>query len=371
MRKTKAAILFFGIGLLAVSAYYVMVNTNEHISTSVSSIFSEGGDGEFQESASTQSFKELAGIEGYLNTEDGLTLESLVGEKVIIVDFWTYSCINCQRTLPYVTAWYEKYRDQGLEIVGVHTPEFDFEKEIENVQQAVDKWGIEYPVVLDNDYATWQEYKNRYWPRKYIIDIHGNIVYDHIGEGAYEETERVIQGLLKERAEVLGKVDGVSKGVTMPEDREEVDVSKRRSPETYFGTLRQRNYGGKLVERNGDVFSFEAPEEYQANVLYLVGDWKLTGEYAEAVSEEAKIVFRYQAEKVFLVASSESEVEVGVSRAGQFVGKHAGEHISENGTLFVKEEQLYRIVEEQGGNTQQLLELFVEPGLRAYAFTFG
>src|SRR3989344_3254541 len=158
-----------------------------------------------------QPYVEIVNPSGFLNTgvdSDGkvapVTLGDLVGKKVILVDFMTYSCINCQRTFPHVKAWYEKYKDKGLEIVGIHTPEFAFEKNIENVRVAMKKAGITYPVVLDNDYGTWKAYANNYWPRKYLIDINGNIVYDHIGEGAYEETEMKILELLEERAKLLG-----------------------------------------------------------------------------------------------------------------------------------------------------------------------
>jgi len=140
---------------------------------------------------------ELRGIVGYINTKEGLQLKDLRG-KVVLVDFWTYSCINCIRTLPHLVAWDTQYRDQGLVIVGVHTPEFDFEKDTQNVQAAVEKYGIEYPVVQDNNYATWNAFKNRYWPHKYLIDAEGYIRYDHIGEGGYEETELKIQELLAE-----------------------------------------------------------------------------------------------------------------------------------------------------------------------------
>ncbi|HLD80526.1 MAG TPA: thioredoxin family protein [archaeon] len=141
---------------------------------------------------------ELAGIAGYVNVEQGFTLESVKG-KVVLVDFWTYSCINCIRTLPYLTAWHEKYKDKGLVIVGAHTPEFEFEKDPENVKRAVEKHGIEYVVVQDNDYATWRAYRNRFWPHKYLVDAEGFVRYDHIGEGAYDETEDVIRKLLMER----------------------------------------------------------------------------------------------------------------------------------------------------------------------------
>jgi len=138
--------------------------------------------------------KEVSTPDGFINT-DSVTVSELVGKKIILVDFWTYSCINCQRTLPYLNSWHEKYADKGLVILGLHTPEFEFEKGYENVKRAVEKFSVRYPVILDNDYSTWTSYKNRYWPRKYLIDIDGFIVYDHIGEGAYEETEKKIQEL--------------------------------------------------------------------------------------------------------------------------------------------------------------------------------
>jgi len=140
--------------------------------------------------------QEISTPDGFVNT-DSISIGELIGKKVILVDFWTYSCINCQRTTPYLNAWYEKYHDQGLEIIGLHTPEFEFEKDYNNVKAAVEKFGIKFPVVLDNDYSTWAAYRNQYWPRKYLIDIDGYIVYDHIGEGAYDETEAKIQEALR------------------------------------------------------------------------------------------------------------------------------------------------------------------------------
>jgi len=148
------------------------------------------------------SAKEIVLPSGFINTQP-FNLADHIGKEVILLDMWTYSCINCQRTLPYVNTWSEKYKDQGLLVVGIHTPEFEFEKDIENVKDAVEKFGIKYPVVLDNDYGTWRAYSNRYWPRKYLIDIDGFIVYDHKGEGRYDETERKIQELLEERSGAL------------------------------------------------------------------------------------------------------------------------------------------------------------------------
>lgn len=147
--------------------------------------------------------KEIAKPSGYINT-DNITIASQIGKNVVLVDFWTYSCINCERTIPYLNMWQEKYHDKGLVIIGVHTPEFLFEHDINNVRAAVRKFGIQYPVVLDNDYATWSSYGNHYWPADYLIDIDGFVVYKHFGEGDYEVTEKKIQDLLQERANALG-----------------------------------------------------------------------------------------------------------------------------------------------------------------------
>lgn len=213
--------------------------------------------------------RELVGIAGYINV-DNITLAEHIGKDVILIDFWTYSCINCQRTLPYLTAWYAKYRDRGLVIIGVHTPEFEFEKKHENVLAAAEKFGVAYPVVQDNDYATWQAYRNRYWPRKYLIDIDGFIVYDHIGEGAYAETERIIQELLRERTAALG-LEGempaeLVKPVALPPPAFPV------SPETYFGAKRNSLLGNGVRFQRGPQ-TFAEPTKIHLNELYLVGDW--------------------------------------------------------------------------------------------------
>ena len=148
--------------------------------------------------------REITDPAGFINSEP-FQLRDVIGKKVILLDIWTYSCINCQRTLPYITSWDEKYRDEGLLVVGIHSPEFEFEKKQENVMAAVEQFGIKYPVVLDNDFGTWHAYRNSYWPRKYLIDIDGYVVYDRIGEGGYAETERKIQELLAERAQKLNE----------------------------------------------------------------------------------------------------------------------------------------------------------------------
>lgn len=172
---------------------------------------------------------EMQGIAGYINTDSNL--KEKIKDKVVLYDIWTYSCINCQRTLPYITAWDEKYSEQGLLIIGIHSPEFEFEKDIKNVELAVEKFGIKYPVILDNDKKTWDAFENRYWPRKYIADDQGYIRYDHIGEGAYDETEQIIQELLQERATRLGLNVAVAQSLV---DLEEYKHGSK-TPEIYFG----------------------------------------------------------------------------------------------------------------------------------------
>lgn len=322
---------------------------------------------EHEKAEKFEQYKELVEPDGFVNT-DGITLGELVGKKVILVDIMTYSCINCQRTYPYLNAWYEKYKDQGLEIVGVHTPEFEFEKDIENVREAMQRYGVTFPVALDNEYKTWRAYKNRFWPRKYLIDIDGYIVYDHIGEGEYDETEKKIQELLLERAERLGEDAYVDGTIVKPHDAEEVNAREPRSPETYFGFLRNQT-PGMVDSVDGELVTFRAPEKPMPNQLYLVGTWRMTGEFAEAVSEDARVLFLYGAQKVFIVASSEEGGQVGVRVDGEVVSDNAGVHVKD-GVVQIQNEQLYRLIEAEKWESG-VLELDTDPGVRFFAFTFG
>ena len=313
--------------------------------------------------------QEITNPSDYVNT-DQITIQELIGKKVILVDFWTYSCINCQRTLPYLTSWYEKYRDQGLEIIGVHTPEFEFEKDINNVRKAAAQYNIEYPVVLDNDYGTWSAYRNRYWPRKYLIDIDGYVVYDHIGEGGYEETEKIIQQLLEERKNRLGENLNVSKDIVEPAGVETVDFTKPRSPEIYFGAARNTNLVGGYAGQTGEI-TFKDTTNPRTDVLYLVGKWNLGSEHATNLEAGAKIIFKYQAQKVFMVASADQEVKLTILRDGQPVGQAAGTDVIDD-QVTVKGDQLYRLIEDPQGWGEHTLEIIIEsPGLKAFTFTFG
>ncbi len=313
-------------------------------------------------------YKEIAKPAGFVNS-DPFQLADLVGKKVILLDIMTYSCINCQRTFPYVNSWYEKYKDAGLAIVGIHTPEFAFEHKKENVEEAAKQFGLTFPLVLDNEYATWNAYGNRYWPRKYLIDIDGNIVYDHIGEGGYEETEKKIQELLRERRERLGETTTIASDIARPEDAETPDTRTKRSPETYVGFLRNQNPGIVASEQNGHT-TFSRPSNPSPDRLYLVGTWDVTGEYAEAVSDDASILYTYTAKNVFLVMSAETNVTATLLRDGALLTSDLGTHAEKNGTVRVQNEQLYRLIE-QTSSESHTLEIKAEPGLRAFAFTFG
>lgn len=310
-------------------------------------------------------YVEIEDPSGFVNTE-GITIGELVGKKVILVDFMTYSCINCQRTFPYMVAWYDKYKDAGLEIVGIHTPEFAFEKDIDNVREAMQEHGITYPVVLDNDYATWRAYGNRYWPRKYLIDIEGNIVYDHIGEGAYVETEMKIQELLAQRAEKLGTAVSQDRTITAASMPEEEKYAQ--SPETYFGSLRNEYLvGGKRFVAGEQ--SFTLPSMFIRNALYLGGSWDIQPEYAVSVSDSS-IVFKYRARDVFFVASSDEGAELEILQDGVPAGAASGADV-QNGTVRVQDERLYKLIRNPGGE-EHTLEIRVKSGtLKAFTFTFG
>lgn len=313
-------------------------------------------------------YKEIVNPAGFVNT-DGITLKELVGKKVILVDFLTYSCINCQRTFPYLNAWYKKYKDDGLEIIGIHTPEFAFEKDINNVREAMKRFGIMHPIVLDNDYSTWNAYGNKYWPRKYLIDINGNIVYDHIGEGAYDETEKKIKELLAERALVLGKENQMESDKELASAAVAEDKNFARSPETYFGALRNEYLGNGSAGRTGQ-FDFILPQSFRLNSLYFSGKWKIDNEYAESVSD-AVIVYKYNSKEVYLVAESNEEINLEVIQDGKLVSTDKGADVTEGGIVRIKESRLYKLIRNSTPG-EHTLELRVRGnGLKAYAFTFG
>jgi cytochrome c biogenesis protein CcdA/thiol-disulfide isomerase/thioredoxin len=313
---------------------------------------------------------EITNPSGFVNTNgQPITFASFKGKKVVLVDFWTYSCINCQRTIPYLNAWYKKYADQGLEIVGIHTPEFAFEKVLKNVEDGVARFGIKYPVVLDNDYGTWNAFGNQYWPRDYLIDIDGFVVHDHAGEGDYDKTEQAIQTALAERASILG-TGQVSSGIVAPADAVNMDASKISSPETYFGSNRNEFLANGTKSLVG-VQTLTIPTNISLNNLYLSGAWNLNPEYAETKDTSAKIVYKYSAKDLYFVASSEHGANLKILLDGKPIKSAFGADVKSDGTAFIKENRLYKIVQgtDYGEHT---IEIDVINGtLDAYTFTFG
>jgi thiol-disulfide isomerase/thioredoxin len=306
--------------------------------------------------------KELVSPSGFINTEP-FKIKDLVGKKVILVDFWTYSCINCQRTIPYLNAWYKKYKDAGLVIVGVETPEFEFEKDKSNVEAAVKKFGIEYPVVQDNARGTWSAYQNMYWPRKYLIDADGYVVYDHIGEGGYEETELKIQSLLKELAEKNGTQVNVG-GVEATSISKQAEVaSEGISPEVYFGFLRNVSFAGNVNFAMQGEHQFEVPksDKILKNKFYLGGTWDVQEEFIIG-KKDSTLVFPYTAKNVYIVGESKDgkPIDVDVYRDNVKVK-----------TISITGATLYTLINEAGVESHTLELRPLRDGVKLYTFTFG
>ena len=314
---------------------------------------------------------ELTNVNGYINSEP-ITLADLRG-KVVLVDFWTYSCINCIRTIPYLNAWHEKYADNGLVIVGVHTPEFEFEKDYNNVKAAVEKFDIKYPVAQDNEKGTWEAYENRYWPRKYLIDNEGYIRYDHIGEGAYAETEKVIQSLLAERTQYIGANVTIDQSISNPESSQSVNFDRINTPELYFGYEYSRAPLGNSEGYQPDqVVNYTVSDDTKIvpNSIYLAGEWKNNADHMELQSEVGRIVLSYSAKAVNIVAGGKGELHI-LEDNSPLDDSSSGTDISENGTVKIDGQRLYNVVEhEEYGNHQIAIDV-AGRGFQIYTFTFG
>lgn len=320
-------------------------------------------------------------IEGKLPPLDGavqwlnsapLSPEALKG-KVVLVDFWTYSCINCLRTLPYVKAWAEKYRDQGLVVIGVHTPEFAFERDVGNVSKAMKDLGISYPVAIDNNYKVWRAFSNQYWPAHYFIDAQGRIRYHHFGEGNYAESERVIQQLLREAgaAQVAGGlIDAKAQGVQLAADMSEV-----RSPETYLGYQRLEHFVPAASLAPDRVAAYSPPTRPALNEWGLEGQWKVGAEQATLAAPAGKIVYRFHARDLHLVLGPGADgkpVRFKVTLDGQIPGNAHGTDVAPDGTGVVTEQRLYQLVRQPGDVAERTFSIeFLDPQVSAYAFTFG
>lgn len=298
--------------------------------------------------------------------------DGMLRGKVVLVDFWTYSCINCLRTLPYLKAWDEKYRAQGLVIIGVHAPEFAFEKDIKNVEQAVNELGIKYPVAIDNRYAIWNAFRNEYWPAHYLIDASGRIRNQHFGEGAYQETELRIRALLKEaNRDVAVNNDFVEvQGTGATAAAEDME----RSPETYLGYARQKNFASREAIRIEKPARYTAPRTLKLNQWSLGGMWQVTAESATLKQPGGAISFHFRGRDLHLVMGGNNgkPVRFRVTLDGAAPGNDHGVDVTANGDGVIREQRLYQLVRQRGEIRDRTFRIeFPDEGAEAFAFTFG
>ena len=346
------------VGIISISIFYNEVDMKRNTTYNI----------EIEDKSKLQKIPSMLDATGYINTASNELAETLEG-KVVLYDILTYSCINCIRTIPYITAWHEKYGDEGLVIVGIHTPEFEFEKDKDNVLAAVQKFDINYPVVLDNEKEIWNAFQNKYWPRKYIADHDGYIRYDHIGEGAYKETEKIIQQLLQERSESLNIKTNTFELTTL----EEFEHSTFRTPELYFGykfASGRNNLGNENGFKPEEMVEYNIPLEIKQHYFYLDGKWKNTKDSMELVSENGLIMLNYNAKQVNIVASNNAELEIFID--GNYIPKHiAGIDVNQDCKVMIIEPRLYNIVDSIVTESHELLIKVNDPKFEIFTFTFG
>ncbi len=306
----------------------------------------------------------LDGATGWLNSEP-LGPAELRGH-VVLVNFWTLTCINWLRQEPYVRAWSQAYRNDGLIVIGVHTPEFSFEQEIDRVRQATKDFAIDYPVALDNDYEIWSAFDNHYWPALYFVDADGAIHDHHFGEGRYEQSGRVIQRLLGLERELVS-VRGV--GVEA-----EADWDHLRTPETYLGYGRGERFASPNGASGGEHRPYELPERLPLNHWALAGEWTIGRENIVLDEADGSIAFRFHARDAHLVlsAGAREPIPFRVLLDGEAPGRSHGVDVDEDGNGVLTDGRLYQLVRQHDGVRERTLEItFLEPGAEAYAFTFG
>jgi thiol-disulfide isomerase/thioredoxin len=355
------AIIFFAIiaiGTISISYFYDEVDLKRNTTDDTTTL----------DKTFLRTPPKLEGVSGYINTSSENISQDIEG-KVVLYDFWTYSCINCIRTLPYLTAWDEKYSDEGLVIVGIHTPEFEFEKEYDNVVFATKKFGIKYPVIQDNDKEIWNDFQNRYWPRKYIADHEGYIRFDHIGEGAYKETEKVIQVLLEERSNALGNI---------LEKKELVDLNEFthatfRTPELYFGfnfAEGRNQLGNEEGFSKNKVVTYELPEKFTQHYFYMEGIWKNNKDGMELISDSGKIVLNFNAKQVNIVASENAILKIQYD-GGLISEQVRGQDVTSDGTVKISEPRLYNLIDSEQEGPHEIIIHIENPGFEIFTFTFG
>lgn len=301
---------------------------------------------------------ELRNIQSWINSNP-LTLQSLKG-KVVLVDFWTYSCINCKRTQPYLNAWHDKYNTDGFVIIGVHAPEFAFEKVNKNVQEAVQDAKIKYPVALDNDFATWQAYENKYWPAKYLIDKNGLVRYTHFGEGEYEETESVIQSLLKETGTRITQ--------KLTEESKAPSAVQGQTPETYLSYSRGERFANASQFKPDQLVPYTLAQNLAISQWSLGGEWSI-GKESSVSGANAQLKFTYNAREVYLVMSGPPGARVNVMLDGNT--KPGGIDVGGDNAVIIDKARLYTIISADSFKNNAQLTLSFPPGVTVNAFTFG
>ena len=368
MNKEIKTGLVFGImiviGLAVLGTIFVSLDESDSINQNMGiNSFLKLDESEFKKAPN------LVGIEHYLNTTpEELTKE--IENSVVLYDIWTYSCINCIRTLPYITSWDEKYSDQGLLIIGIHSPEFEFEKNPENVKIAIEKYNINYPVVLDNDMKTWKAFENNYWPRKYIADHEGNIRYDHIGEGGYQETEKIIQQLLDERANAFGvKTSPIISLVSI----EEFEHTLFRTPELYFGYKFAQNrnqLGSQEGFQPSRTVTYTEPTNIELNKFYPIGNWKNHEDGMELTTLNGSIKLSFNAKEVNIVTENNAQLEIFLDGV-PLTEKYSGTDIVSGNQLIVSDPGMYNIINSDT-SISHIMEIQIKgKGFQAFTFTFG
>ncbi len=354
--KPNNPFLVGGILLIIILAIFALQSTKNFNINEITPIETKNG---------LQKAPELQKIHNYINTEPDIKIADLKG-KVVLVDFWTYSCINCIRTLPYLKDWHEKYSDNGLVIIGVHSPEFEFEKNFDNVKQAVEKHQLKYPVVLDNDFGTWRAYNNRWWPHKFLIDSQGFIRYDHIGEGGYEETEKQILKLLSEKDETV-KEEESNLGST-----ENPDFSQIGTPEIYFGyKFIRAPFGNKEGFKKDAVTEYSLPDTFIPNLAYLDGEWETKADFSKLVSDKGKVALTFKAKNVNIVAGSPDKSNLTIElNQNPLTEENTGTDV-QNLAVPVEEQKLYNLVSSQDYSQKTIVFEVTGKGFELYTFTFG
>ena len=360
-KEYKYASIFFAIiavGIISISYFYDEVDLKRNTTDDTTTL----------DKTFLRISPKLEGISGYINTSSEKINQDIEG-KVVLYDFWTYSCINCIRTLPYLTAWDEKYSDEGLVIVGIHTPEFEFEKEYDNVVFATKKFGIKYPVIQDNDKEVWNDFQNRYWPRKYIADHEGYIRFDHIGEGAYKETEKVIQALLEERSNAFGNTLEKKELVEL----NEFTHATFRTPELYFGfnfAEGRNQLGNEEGFSKNKVVTYQLPEKFTQHYFYMEGMWKNNNDGMKLISDSGKIVLNFNAKQVNIVASENTLLSIEYD-GGQVPKQVRGQDVTSDSTVKISEPRLYNLIDSQQEGSHTIIIQVESPGFEIFTFTFG